>query len=162
MSGQDGLFGGLAKDERTQESTGKGIPRTVGVNDLVIRKAVDIEGLGLFRLVADNEDGTVGSLCENDNAWSGSIGLGKESDGASDSCEVLDVGVTGRRGPCLSFRLVTDNNVGIRENLLELLGEELGDEGCGDVEDEGLYWESWLDYIVEEMCICVSDLASGG
>lgn len=138
MSDQHGIFGGLAEDECTQEATGKGVTRAVGVDDLVVRQTVNLEDLGLVRLVAEHEDGVVGTLGKDNNTRSGSISLRQESDGAGDSWQVFGIGVAGGQSPCLSFGLVTDDNIGIREDLLELVGEELGNEGRGKVEDEGL------------------------
>jgi hypothetical protein len=49
-----------------------------------------------------------------------------------------------RLGPCGSFRLVSNHNVGEREELLELQLEELRDERCAQVERDRLARECCL------------------
>ena len=40
--------------------------------------------------------------------------------------------------PRLGFGLVADHDIGVREDLLQLHTEELGDEWCREVQDENL------------------------
>jgi len=75
---------------------------------------------------------------EYDDAIAGGVGLWLCSKSLGDGGDVLGIWKTVRARPSLGFCLVTDDIIDIRENLLELSTEELGDEGSREIEDEDL------------------------
>ena len=138
MACQNCIIQALTGDETTEESTSKRVPCAVGIHDLVIREHVDGEDLGLARLVGSDHDGVLRALGEHDGAAAGGVGLGEKGNGARDAGEIFGVGVAVCAGPCLGFGFVTDEDVDVWQDLLQLGAEELGDEGGGQVEHEGL------------------------
>ena len=55
-----------------------------------------------------------------------------------DGGDIIDAGKADGAGVCCGLGLVADDDVGVREDLLELDLEELGDEGRGEVQCECL------------------------
>jgi hypothetical protein len=78
-------------------------------------------------------------VSDDDETGSRWVRLRQGGDRFSDASEVLRVGLAGGGGPRLSLGLVTDEDVDVGKDLLNLGLEELRDEGCGEVEGEGLY-----------------------
>ena len=147
MACQNRIIQVFTGDDSTKESTRKRITCAVGIHDLVIRKRVDGEDLGLVRFVGSDHHGVLGALGEHDDAAAGGVVLGEEGNGARDGGEVFGVGVAVRGGPCLGLGFVTDDDVNVWQDLVYLGAEELGHEGCGEVEHEGLglcFFFFWL------------------
>jgi hypothetical protein len=167
VAGLNGLIDCLARNEGTDETTGECIASTVGINDLVVGEGSDGVPLRLF-LVRRNDNGGLGTLGEDNNTRAGRVGLGESSDVLRDTREVLRVRKAVRSSPRLSLRLVSDEEIGVRDDLLELGTEELSDERRGEVEDEGLasgsglaaQLERGLDAVSEEEAFDVVELGA--
>jgi hypothetical protein len=138
MACQNCIIQALTSDDSTKESTSKRITCAVGIHDLVIREHVDGEDPGLARLVGSDHHGVLRALSEHDDAGEGWVNLGEEGNGARDAGEIFRVSIAVRAGPCLGLGFVADDDVDVWQDLLQLGAEELGDEGCGEVEHEGL------------------------
>lgn len=138
VSGRNRRVQRLASNERTEEPTRKGIARAVGVHDLSGSEGVDGEDPGLVGLLRGDDDRVLRAVRDDDRARARGVDLGEERDGARDAREVLGVREPVRARPRLGLGLVADDDVGVREDAVKLLAEELGDERGGDVQDEGL------------------------
>lgn len=77
-------------------------------------------------------------MCEYHNTFAG-VGFFVGCEGFSDSCEIgFGAWVVGCGCPCFGFGFVGDDYVGVGKDFFDAFGEELGDEGSGEVEYEGL------------------------
>lgn len=115
------------------------LPSTVSVVDLVLANGVDgdLLDLDLAALLCGDSDGGLGALCEDDGPGPLCVLLGAVGNGLGDLLDVLGVDVV-RLGEGSGLSLVADEDVDIREDLVERVLEELCDERSGQVEDEGL------------------------
>jgi hypothetical protein len=119
-------------------------PSTVCVVDLLLADGVDgnLLDIDLATLLCGDSNCGVGALCEHDSPGPLCVLLGAVGDGFSDILNVLGVDVV-RLGEGSGLGLVADKDVDVGEDLVERVLEELGDEGSGQVEDEGLHCVSW-------------------
>jgi hypothetical protein len=138
VSGRHRLVQRLARDERTEEPARKRIACAVRVHDLRRRERADGERLRLIRLVRGDDDGALRAVRDDDRARARRVDLGQERERARDAREVLGVREPVRARPCLGLGFVADDDVGVGEDAAQLRAEELRDEWCGDVQDEGL------------------------
>lgn len=103
----DTLLEALAEGEGTDETTGKHVSGTVGVDDLVIGELWDFKdlGVGLSRLnvgggggrVGRGDEGRLGSLGDNNESGLGSVRLGEVGEGDSDLLEGIILKVVSNR-----------------------------------------------------------------
>lgn len=88
-------------------------------------------------LALDGDEGGLGALGDDDGALALRVLLGEVGEGAGDV-----LGGVGRQGVRLGvgggLGLVADDEVSVRGGGVEDVLEELGDEGGGEVDDEGL------------------------
>ena len=134
----DGLVDTLAEDEPAKEATRERVARTVGVNDLPLSKRADGVHLRVVEVVPSNDGRRLGAVRDDHRARAGRVRLGLGRDRARDGSEIVLVREAVRAAPRLGLSFVADDDVGVRQDLLKLDSEELGDEGCGKVEDEDL------------------------
>lgn len=130
----------LALDNTSDEASSESVTGTVGVVDLALAESVDSYLLDIdvtALLCADGNSG-VGTLCEDNGPSALCVLLRALCDGLGDLLDVLGLDVV-RLGECGGLGLVTDQNVDVRQDLVERVLEELRDEWGGEVEDEGLY-----------------------
>lgn len=133
----------LARDERPEESSRKRVPSAVRVHDALARERLHGELLRAVRIISRNEDRGFRALGEDDHTRAGGIRLGRKGEGLGDGFEIGLVRQTDGTGPCLGFGFVADDDVAVRDDLLELCTEELGDEGRRDVKREDLGECDW-------------------
>lgn len=96
MSNLDTLIQALTQHMGTQEPTGKGITRAVGVDDLVIGELGDGESLGVRvrggqvalagvgRGRGRGDEGRIGALGDDDESGTGCVGFREVGDGRGD------------------------------------------------------------------------------
>jgi hypothetical protein len=123
----------LAQGQLRQEATHERIAGTIGVHQQLAGKSIDGEGL---HLAVGSDDGVLGSLREHNHTrtGAGSLGLGGQLEG--DLVQVSAVSLGGAVGSSLD--LVTKHEVGVGHDGGHLVGEELNQEGCRQVEHESL------------------------
>lgn len=92
----------------------------------------------LSSLRALDSDGRVGALCEDNDALLLGVLLGQLGDLLSDLLDVLGGDVVGF-GECGRLGLVSDQDIDVRQDRVELVLEELRDEGSREVENKGLH-----------------------
>jgi hypothetical protein len=158
------LLNALTERTGAQESTSEGVSGAVGVDDLGRLEGVDGEGLGRGGGGLGN-DGRGGSLGDDDDAGGELVVLGKGGELGGDGGDVLSlqarrngkeesVNLRGEwrkrqernatyvpvvsSGVSLGLGLVTDEDVNVGKDLVNLGLEELGNEGGGEVHGEGL------------------------
>lgn len=129
----------LALDDTSEETTSEGVAGAVGVVDLALVDGVDGELLegDLAAGLGDGDDGGVGALSDDDGALARRVLLGQLGHGRRDGGNVLRLEVV-RRRPRPRLRLVANHVVPVRRRAVELLLEELGNEGGGEGEGEDL------------------------
>lgn len=138
MSNLDALGEALPSNVRAQEPSRKRIPRAVRIHDQLTRERRHLEHPGFPWSRPVNQNRRFGALGDHDDARTLRVGLGVRRDALGDLCNVCRVRFEHGLGVLLRFRLVPDDDVGVGEDLLQLGGEELGDERRGEVEDERL------------------------
>lgn len=134
----DALVDALPKDKPAEEPPSERVARAVRVDDLRVGKCMDGVHLRAVDIVARDYCCRLRAVCEDDRARAGRVRLGLGRDRAPDGREVRLVWEAVRAGPGLGLSLVADDDVDVGYDLLELQGEELGDEWRGKVEDEYL------------------------
>lgn len=115
------------------------LPGTVGVVDSIGGKLVDTELLDLDITAggSDGNDGGLGTLGDNGDTGTLGVHLGEEGELLGDLDNILSTPLVALRvGKGLS--LVADGVISVGENTVQLLLEELGDEGSGERKHEGL------------------------
>ena len=132
-----GLIEGLACDKRTNETAGESVTRAVRVDDLRVRERVHGEDLGVVRVVGGDDGRALRAVRDDDRARASGVRLGLRRERLRDRREVL-LREARRARPCLGLGLVADDDVAVRDDLLQLHAEELGDEWRGEVQDEDL------------------------
>jgi hypothetical protein len=95
----DALGQRLAASDGSEETTGKGVSGSVGIDDVLVLELVDGEGLGVLLSglkVRDGrgrrgggDDGRGGSLGDDDESRSRSVLLGRGGDGLGDGGRVV-------------------------------------------------------------------------
>ena len=136
----DGALERLALGNTGEEASGEGVTGTSGVGDLGLVDLVDGESLDLI-LALDGNNGGLSALGDDSNTLALLVLLGKVGEVLGDGGNVggLEVVRLGVRG---SLGLVTDDVVPVGSGLVELLLEELGNEGSVQGESEGLFMVS--------------------
>ena len=134
----DGLVDALAKDKSAKEATGERVASAVGVDDLSLGERADGVHLRVVEVVPGDDRRRLGAVRDDHRARAGRVRLGLGRDRARDGSEIVLVREAVRAAPRLGLSLVADDDVGVRQDLLKLDSEELGDEGRGKVEDENL------------------------
>ena len=115
------------------------LPSTVGVVDGLLGKLVNVEGLdlNLTGLGGDGDNSLLGTLGNDGDTSTLGVLLGGESELLGDLNNVVSTPLVALRVDT-SLSLVADGVVSVRENTVQLLLEELGDERSGQGEHEGL------------------------
>lgn len=136
----DGTLKRLALGNTGEEASGEGVTSTSGVGDLGLVDLVDRERLDLI-LALDGNNGGLGTLGDDGDTLALLVLLGKVGEVLSDGgnisgLQVMGLGVGGSLG------LVADNVVPVGSGLIELLLEELRNEGSVQGESEGLFMVS--------------------
>jgi hypothetical protein len=136
----DGLLERFTLYDTGDEASGESITSTVGVIDLVVADRVDGDffDVSVTTILRADGDGRVGALGEDYCPWALAVLLGHVGDLLRNLFDVLGLNVV-RFGEGGGFGLVADQNVDVRQDLVERVLEELRDEGCGKVEDELLH-----------------------
>lgn len=137
MTGLNALVEAFARDERAQETTRERVTSTVGINNFRICQGVDGVNLGLVLLVRCDDNCALRAVRDDDRTRAGGVCLRLRRERLRNRRQVL-VRETRRGRPRLSFTLVADDDVAVRDDLLQLHAEELGNEGCRKVEREDL------------------------
>ena len=175
VSDLDGLVNVLSSGQGAEETSGEHVTGAVGVDNLVageLGDGVDL-GVGVGRLDVGGrgrgggggDEGRVGTLGDDDESRSRGVRLGERGEGRSDALE-RGVTVSSGRGVRGGLALVSDQNVDVGEERLELHLEELGDEGSRQVQDDSLAMgastlgdlESRLDAVGQEVTLDVEVL----
>lgn len=138
MAGLYGFIKRLPSNISSKETSGERVTSTVSINDICIAQGVHSVGPGAVRLGGGDQDSLLWSLCEDDNTGTGRVGLGEDRNRLCDGSEVFGVREPIGACPCLSLSLISDDDIGEGNYLLQLGTEELGDEGCREVEYKGL------------------------
>jgi hypothetical protein len=138
----DGALERLALGNTGEEASGEGVTGTSGVGDLGLVDLVNGESLDLI-LSLDGNNGGLGTLGDDGNTLALLVLLGEVSEMLGDGgnvggLQVVGLGVRGGLG------LVADDVVPVGSGLVELLLEELGNEGSVQGESEGLYMVSFV------------------
>ena len=138
----DGALKSLTLGDTGEEASGEGVTGTGGVGNVGLVDLVDGESLDVV-LALDGDDGRLGALSDDGNTLALLVLLGKVGEVLGDGgnvggLEVVRLGVGGSLG------LVTDDVVPVGSGLVELLLEELGNEGSVQGESEGLYMVSFV------------------
>ena len=132
MSGLDTGFHVLSVDQLGKEPSNKGITGSVGVDQEFLGQRLD-SVLGHGTVAGNNS--RLGALGENDGTGLLSL-LGKGGDLESNLLEVLShailLSVSG------GFALVTEQEIGVFHSSGQLVSEKVDNEGCREVEAEGL------------------------
>ena len=92
-------------------------------------------------VLCSNGNGRLGALCDDDCPCALGVLLGALCDGLGDLLNILGLDVV-RLSECGRLGLVADQDVNVGQDLVKRVLEELGDERCGKVEDEDLYWSA--------------------
>lgn len=132
----DGALESLALGDTGEEASGEGVTGTGGVLDLGLVNGVDREALDVV-LALDGNNSRFGALGDDGDTLALLVLLGEVGEVLSDGgdvggLEVVRLGVGGGLG------LVADDVVPVGSGLVELVLEELGDEGCVQGESERL------------------------
>lgn len=132
----DGALKSLALGDTGEEASSEGVTSTSGVLDLRLVDGVDGEGLDVV-LALDGDNGRLGALSDDGDTLAllvllGEVGKVLSDGGDVSGLEVVRLGVGGGLG------LVADDVVPVGSGLVELVLEELGNEGCVEGESEGL------------------------
>ena len=141
----DGALERLALGNTGEEASSEGVTGTSGVGDLGLVDLVDGESLDLI-LALDGNNGGLSALGDDSNTLALLVLLGKVGEVLGDGgdvggLEVVGLGVGGSLG------LVADDVVPVGSGLIELLLEELGNEGSVQGESERLL-------VVSIACTC--------
>jgi hypothetical protein len=136
----DGRLERLALHDTGDEASGESVSSAVCVVDLVCADGVDLDLLhvNVAALLCADGNGGIDALCDDDCPCALGVLLGALGDALGDLLDILGV-----EAVCLGegggLSLVADQDVDVRQELIERVLEELGDEGCGEVEDEWLH-----------------------
>jgi len=139
----DGALKSLALGNTSEEASSESVTGTSSVGDLGLVDLVDRERLDVI-LALDGNNGGLGALGDDGNTLALLVLLGKVCEVLGDSgniggLEVVRLGVGG------GLSLVADDVVPVGSGLVELVLEELGNEGCVQGESEGLLMVSIAD-----------------
>jgi hypothetical protein len=138
----DTLLNALALGHTSEETTSEGVTGTSGVGNLVLADNVNGERLDIV-VALDGNDGGLGALGDDDGTLALGVLLGQVGHVLGDGGNVLGVEVvSGSEGAGLG--LVANNVVPVGGGLVELVLEELADEGGGEREHEDLVLSSGL------------------
>lgn len=139
MARLDRLIDGLAEHKATEETASERVSSPVRVHDLLVLERGDGVDLWVFRVGRGHDRRRLRAVGDDDRARAGGVRFWLGGDRARDGGQVFAVGDAVRAAPRLGLGFVSDDNVDVGEDLLELHGEELRYEGRGEVEDEDLH-----------------------
>jgi hypothetical protein len=134
----DGLLPRFAGKVSSQETTDESITSTVGIDDLVRAQLGNREDLGGVWGSRGDQHCRLGTLGEDNDTRLGGVDFRKGGDSLGDGGDVLDIRETVGTGVSFSLRLVTEDNVSVGDDAGKLSTVELGNEGSGEVQGEGL------------------------
>ena len=126
----------LALSHTGEEATSKCVSGSGGVYDLILANLVDWESLHAALTLYSN-DSRVSALGDDSDTLTLRVLLRQVSEVRSDLRDGVGVQVV-RVGVGLSLGLVADDVVPVRSRLVKGFLEELGNEWCGEGQDEGL------------------------
>lgn len=156
-----------SKTEQDGTESGKNVPSTVGIANVLARHLPDGKGLdlhgdlfglgsGALARIRDGHDGGIGALRDDDGARSLGVLLRQAGEVLGDGGDVVGVeGVGGGVGA--GFGLVADEVVAVGQGGVERGGEELGDEGGGEGEGEDLRGPRRVSGVVSLSALAVGD-----
>ena len=133
------FFQRLPHYQRRQESTRERIPSPVGVYKLLFLEWMHRVGLDIRLIVATHHGCGFRTVCNDNRAGAGGVGLGEPCNCGGDGSEVFGLNAI-RLCPRGSFGFVANDDVGVGQDLEELRIEELGDKRRGEVQGEILIW----------------------
>jgi hypothetical protein len=136
----DGGLERLALDDTSDKASSESITGTVGVVDAVSANGVDwrLFYLSAAALLCGDGDGGVGALGDDHSPCTLGVFLGALGNLLRNLLDCAVFSVVVRLGKGGGFGLVADEDIDVGQDLVERVLEELGDEGCGKVEDEDL------------------------
>jgi hypothetical protein len=137
LSQVDGLIQRLALNQASHEAAGEGVTSTVGVVDLLLADGVDGVLLDLVAALLGH-NGRLGALGDDSDTRALAVGLGEVGQVLGNGRDVSLGGKTVGTGVCGGLSLVADDVVPVLGGLVQRVLEELGNEGCGQVNNEGL------------------------
>ena len=134
----NGLLEALALHNSGTQPTGERITGTVGIMDLLLGDFVNGVLLDLNTACGrDSSHGGESSLCNDHDTGALSVLLLKGSELLGDFGDVSQTPAVALR-VSEGFGFVANKIVDVGDDAVELVFEELGDEGCREVEDENL------------------------
>jgi hypothetical protein len=129
----------LALYDTSDKASSESITGTIGVVDLVLADSVYCDLLDIYTtaVLCTNGNGRISALGEDYCPRALGVLLGAVRNGLGNLLDILGVDVVrlGERG---GFSLIANEDVDVRQDLVERVLEELRDEGCGEVKNEGL------------------------
>ena len=126
----------LASNERAEEAAGEGITSTIGINDFFAGNGRDLEDLGSVRLRRSHHNSGLGAVRENHYTRARRVRLGGNRNGPGNRWKVRRVWKASSGCVCLSLGLVCNDDIAVREDGVQLGGEELWDERRRQVQCE--------------------------
>jgi len=138
MTNEDTFFECFSSNKCTKKSTSKSITSTIRIHDLVTTQCLNRENLS-FRIWTSNEGSIFSAICEDDDTFTSFIRFFIACECFGNPYEIrLGAGVVGSGGPCFGFGFVGDDDISVGKDFFKIVGEELGDEGSGEVESKCL------------------------
>lgn len=123
-------------DQLGNKSAAEGITGAVAVDNILLLNGDD--GVLLDGAVRLDNNGVVNSLGEDDETLALGVDLGELGNVGGNGLDVLGVGQVVGSGVGLGLTLVTKDNIHVGQDIIQNLGEELGDEGSREVHGEDL------------------------
>lgn len=118
--------------------TSKRISSPIRIDNFILRKWIYWDIYSFF-IGSSYDDGFLISMCEDDRAFAEGVGFGVGGEGLGYTLEIGGgAGVVGCGCPGGGFGFVTDEDIDVRKNFLDVGSEELSDERCGKVHYECL------------------------
>jgi len=126
MPNLNSLRHALSKNQRSQNTTRKRIARSVRIDNLVLEGR---DGVTCGGALGGGNDRLACSLGEDHSPFPGRVGFGQVGNTFSDLGKIIG---WESLGSCLCFRFifVSDKDISVREDLVQLSLEELRDEWC--------------------------------
>ena len=129
VTGLDTFFQGFPQDEAAQKTTCKGITRGIRVDDVFVLHRWNRDHPWAIGLVRVHQDRRLSTLRDDDDARARGVGFRESRDRLCDVGRLAVLRQPVGAGPRRGLALVSDEDVTVGEDLLQLHSEELGDEG---------------------------------